>query len=44
VELHGELTTGTILGRQPWPQDDGAVDGVVAGLDIPARPSDLVTT
>ena len=44
MKLHSELTTGAILGRQPWPQDDGTVDGVLASLDIPARPSDLVKT
>jgi hypothetical protein len=44
MKLHSELTTGTIFGRQPWPQDDGIVDGVLANLGIPDRLSDLVTT
>lgn len=44
MKLHSELTTGTILGGQPWPQDDGTFDGVLASLDIPARLGDLVTT
>jgi hypothetical protein len=44
MKLHSELSAGPILGRQPRPQDDGTVDGVLARLDIPARPSDLATT
>jgi hypothetical protein len=44
MKLHSELTTGTILRRQPRPQDDGNVDGVLANLAIPNRLSDLVTT
>ena len=44
MKLHSELTTGTILGRQPRPHDDGTVAGVLAYLAIPARLSDLVTT
>ena len=45
MKLHSELTAGTILGRQPRTQDDGAVDGELGRLDIPACLSDdLVTT
>jgi hypothetical protein len=44
MKLHSELTTGTILRRQPRPQDDGNVDGELANLAIPNRLSDLVTT
>ena len=44
MKLHGELTAGTILGRQPRPQDNGIVHDVLASLDIPPAPlSDLVT-
>ncbi len=44
MKLHSELTAGTILGRQPRPQDGGTVAGVLANLGIPARLSDLITT
>jgi len=44
MELHGELSAGTVLGRQSRPQDYGFVDGVLARLDITAHLSDLVAT
>lgn len=44
MERHSELTAGAIFGRQPRPQDDGTVDGVLASLDIPARLNDNLVT